>query len=142
MCILIAVLLSILKLQQKLYRSTKNWRTIRDPVPNPSKIQRTIHHNRYIDGEHNSKNFLNPYSLCHMDSATFKTLNHNIERVRGTLSPISILKQQFTNLEQTYICCFLHCDHWTVKKGVARQVCILSKEILNTRTSEQNSCYG
>ena len=32
-----------------------------------------------------------------------------------TLCPISTLNQQLTNLEQTHIRCFLHCEGWTVK---------------------------
>ena len=33
----------------------------------------------------------------------------------GTLFPISTLKQQLTDLEQTYIRCPLYCEWWTVK---------------------------
>ena len=33
-----------------------------------------------------------------------------------TLCPISILSEQLTELEQTQIRCFLHCERWTVEK--------------------------
>ena len=33
-----------------------------------------------------------------------------------TLCPISTLKQQLTNLEQTHIQCSLHCEGWTVRR--------------------------
>ena len=43
-------------------------------------------------------------------------LLHSITRPVSTLCPISIPKAQLTNLEQTFICCFLHCDQRTVSE--------------------------
>ena len=59
-----------------------------------------------------------------------------------TLYPISTLNQQLANLEQTHNRCSLHCERWTVKVRIARQLCVLSQKLLIVRTSERNSCYG
>ena len=42
-------------------------------------------------------------------------LCHSTTLVIGTLYPISTLRQQLTNLEQTFIRCFFHRERWTVK---------------------------
>ena len=42
-------------------------------------------------------------------------LRHSTTITIDTLYPISTLNQQLTNVEQTHIRCFLHCERWTVK---------------------------
>ena len=43
---------------------------------------------------------------------------HSTILMIDTLCPISTLKQQLANLEQTHTQCSLHCKGWTVKKGL------------------------
>ena len=74
-----------------------------------------------------------------MDQATLMTLNRTTDR---TLSPISALKQQVTNLEQIFIGCFRLCDQWIVKGKGCASALNFPKILHIGRTSEQNSCYG
>ena len=94
-------------------------------------------HTCFVDEQQSSNIFLNPYDLWGMVPAAPLSLRHtNVH----TLRSISTLNQQLNNLEQTHIHSSLHCERWTVKQGIARQLCILSKKLLSGRTNERNSC--
>ena len=95
--------------------------------------------NCFFDEEHASNVFLNPYDLRDMDPSA---LGHSNTLKIGTLSPISSIKQQLTDLKETCVHCSYHCGRWTVKEWVMRQFCIPPEKIPTGRTSEENSCYG
>ena len=78
----------------------------------PKCITSNDQHNCSIDEELTSNGFLNPYNLWDMDPAL---LSHSTTITTWTLCPTGTLKQQLTNLEQTYIQCCLHYERWTVK---------------------------
>ena len=69
--------------------------------------------------------------LCHSTTLTIETL-----------CPISTLNQHFTYLEKTHVRCSFHCERWTVKGEMARQLCFLSKKLLTGRKNQRNSCQG
>ena len=112
MYILIVVLLSTMKLLQKSDRSTQNGITIPDPVKNPSAFPVTINITVF---------FMSSITLTSFwTHTTYGTWFQQLQRhpntlLIETLCPISTLNHQVTNLEQTYIRCFLHCERWTVK---------------------------
>ena len=62
-------------------------------------IRNSNHHNCSNDKDHTSNTFLNPYKLRDWMG---QILWHSTTLLVGTLSPISILKQQLSHLEQTY----------------------------------------
>ena len=122
-------------------RTTENEKTFPDPVENPSASQMAITVTVLLLEEHTSNISLNQYNLGDMDLAAVMTLNQITDKDCMSLYPISILKQQFTNLEQTYPRCFLHFHRWTVKGMDCKSVLHSSKKIHTGRTSDRNSCY-
>ena len=80
MMISIVVLISTLKRLQKSQTSTENGITMPDPVINPCAFPVTIGITVFFDEQHNSKVFLNPYSLWDMVSAALMSLNHTNDR--------------------------------------------------------------
>ena len=113
MKIWIVVLLSTLKLLQKLDRSIESGITFPDPVKNPSAFPVTINITVFL---------MRSISLISFWIRTIygtwfqQPLYHSITLMIDTLCPINTLNQQLTSLEQTHIRCFLHCDGWTVKE--------------------------
>ena len=85
-----------------------------------------------IDKEHTSNIFLNPFNLWDMDPPV---LSHSTTVMKGTLCPISILNQQLTNLEETYIQCSLPCERWTVRRSDCASA-LHSFKIITYRTDE------
>ena len=71
-------------------------------------------HTCSVDEQHSSNIFMNTYNIWDMVPAAFMSLNHTNDTYFMFCS-ITILNQQLTNLEQTYIRCSLHCEGWTVK---------------------------
>ena len=65
-----------------------------------------------FDEKHNSDYFLNPYNSWDMVPAALMSLNHTNDRYSVSKSSRN---QHFTNIEQTHIRCFLHCEGWTLK---------------------------
>ena len=111
MKILIVVLPSTLKLVQKSYRSIENGITFPDPVKNaafPITIDITVLLMRSI----NQISF-----LTHTIHGTWfqQLVCHSATLMIDTLSPISTLNQQLTNLEQIHNRFSLQCEEWTVK---------------------------
>ena len=112
MTILIVVLLSTLKLLRKTKRSTENGITFPDPVKNPSAFPVTIGITVLLMSSITLISF--------WTRTTYRTwfqqlLYHSVTLMIDTLCPISTLKQQLTNLEQTHIRWYLPCEGWTVK---------------------------
>ena len=81
-------------------RRTENEKTFPDLVENLSASQMTITITVLLLEEHTSNISLNPYNLSDIDPAALMTLNHITDRDCMSLRPISILKLQFTNLEE------------------------------------------
>ena len=106
------VLLTCLKLLHKSDRLTENGITFPDPVKNPSAFPATINMSVLL---------MSSIALTSFWPRTFygtclqQLLRHSTTIMIGTLYPISTLNEQLTNLEQTHIRCFLHCDWWTIK---------------------------
>ncbi len=69
-------------------------------------------HNCFIDEQHNSNIFLNPYNSRDMIPAALISLNNTNDRESMTNQ---YPQPKLTNLEQTNIRCSLHCEEWTVK---------------------------
>ena len=114
MKILIVVLLSTLKLLQKLDRSTENGIIFPDPVKNSSAFPVTIGLTVLLMS---SKTLISFLTRTIYGTWFQHPLCHSIALMIDTLRPVSTLKQQLTNLEQTHIRCSLHCEGWTVKGG-------------------------
>ena len=83
-------------------------RSFKNSKCNPSNDR----HNCFIDKQHNSNIFLNPYNLWDMVPAALMSLNHTNGRYYMSNR---YLNQQLTNLEQTLIRCSLPREGWTVK---------------------------
>ena len=79
----------------------------------PKCIPSNNQHNCFIDEQYNSNIFLNRYNLWDMVRAALMSFNHTNDRY--SMSTISTLNHQVTNLEQTHIRCSLQCERWTVK---------------------------
>ena len=112
MKILIVILLSTMKLLQKLERPTENGITSLDLVKNPSAFPVTIGKTVLLMS---SINLISFWTRT-IDGTWFQQLLcHSITLMIDTLCPISTLNQQLTNLEQIHFRCFLPCEGWTVK---------------------------
>ena len=115
MLILIVELLSTLKLPQKTDRSTVNGITFPDPVKNPSAFPATIKLTLLL---------ISSIPLITFWTRTFygtwfqQLLCHSTTLMIESRFPNNTLNHQFTNLEQTHIRCFLHCERWTVRGRV------------------------
>ena len=113
MWIFTVVLLSTLKLLQKSDRSTENGITFPDPVKNPSAFLVTFNITVFLISSITLISF-----WTHITYGTWfqQLLCHPNTLMIDTLCPFSTLNHQLTNLEQTLIQCFLHCERWTVKR--------------------------
>ena len=106
-------LLSVLKLLQKSDRSTENGITRRDPVKNPNAFPATINISVFL---------MSIIALISFWTSTIygtwlqQLLWQSTTQMIHTLCSISTLNQQLTNIEQTHIQWFLHCERWTVKE--------------------------
>ena len=121
------VLLSSLKLIKKLDRSTENVITFPGPEENPSAFPLTIKTTVFL------MNSLTLKSLCAQTiyGKRFQQLFcHSSTLMINTLCPIRTRNHQITNLEQTHIRCFLHCQQWTVK----RRDCVSALNFFNEIT--------
>ena len=79
----------------------------------PQCIPSNDQHTCFVDEQHSSNIFLNPYNLW--DGTWFQQLLcHSATLMIHTLCSISTLNQQLNNLEQTQIRCSLHYERWTV----------------------------
>ena len=77
---------------------------------------------------HKSKIILNPYTLWDMGPAAFLTLNLTTDRdSMSNYYP----QNTITNLELTYIHCFLHCNRWIVKGRYCASVWHFTKKNAN-----------
>ena len=73
----------------------------------PQCIPSNDQHTCFVDEQHSSNIFLNPYKLW--DGTWFQQLLcHSVTLMIHTLRSISTLNQQLNNLEQTHIRCSLH----------------------------------
>ena len=96
-------------------------------------------HNCFIDEQHNSNIFLNPYNLWDMAPAALISLNHTNDRYSmSNQYPQPTTHQPRTELISGVL--FLAKDGHS-KEGIARRLCILSTKLPTRRTSERNSCY-
>ena len=96
----------------ELGRNNRERKNISRSCKRPRWILNNGHHNCSIVNKLTSDKVLSPYHIYDMDPAAHVAVNCTSDR---TLCPISILEQQVTKLEQTYLRCFLHCERWTVK---------------------------
>ena len=102
-----------LKLPQKSNSSTENGKTFPLLVNNPSASQVTISVTVLL---------IRSIPLMFFWARTIyvtwiqQLLSHSTNVTMENLCPISTFKQQFTNLQQTYIRWSLHCERWTVKR--------------------------
>ena len=78
----------------------------------PHCIPSNDQHTCFVDEQHSSNIFLNPYNFWNMVPAA---LCYSTTSMVDTLCPISTLNHQLNNLEQTHNRCSLHCERWTVK---------------------------
>ena len=106
------VLLSTLKLLHKSDKSTENGITFPDPVKNPSAFLVAINITVFLISSVTLISF-----WTHITFGTWfqQLFCHPNTLMVDTLCPISNLNHHLTNLEQTLIRCFLHCQRWTVK---------------------------
>ena len=106
------VLLSTLKLLQKIDRSSENGVTFLDLVKKPSAFPVTTGVTVLL---------MSGITLISFSTRTIygtwfhQLLCHSITLLIDTLCLISTLNHQLTNLDQTHIQCSLHCEGWTVK---------------------------
>ena len=106
------VLLSTMKLLQKLERSTENGITFPDLVKNPSAFPVTIGI---------TVSLMSTITLISFRTRTIygtwfqQLLCYSITLIIEPICPISTLNHQLTKLEHTHIRCSLHCEGWIVK---------------------------
>ena len=112
MYILIVVLLSCLKLLQKSDRPTENGITFPDPLKNSSTFPATINISVLLMS---SIGLISIWPRTFYGTFLQQLLRHSTTITIDTLYPIGILNHQLTNLEESLIRCFLHCERWTVK---------------------------
>ena len=109
---LIVVLLSTLKLLQKLNRSNENRSSFPDPVKNPSAFAAAINLTVVLV----SSIALTPFWTRTISGTWFQQLLcHSTTLMIDTLCPISFFNQQLTYLKQSHIRCSLHCERWERK---------------------------
>ena len=105
-------------------------RSCEKPQCNPSSDQ----HICCFDEQHSSIIFLSPYNLWHMAPAALMSLNHtNDTYSRSNQNPQPLTHQTGTDSKPVFFS-FRTMDR---KKGIARQLCILSKSLPTGWTSEQ-----
>ena len=131
---------STLKLLQESERSAENGNTFPDPVkiPSASPAQATINETVFSI---KSTPLISFWSRTFYRTWILQLLSHSIKLMIGTLCPISTLKQQLTNLEQTNIRVLFIANDGKQKEVILRQLCIFSENLPTGRTSGGNSCY-
>ena len=91
------------KIRQIKRERNYNSRSCEKPQCIPSNDQHTC----FVDEQHSSNIFLNPYNLWDTVPAALLSLNHTNDTYHALCS-ISTISQQLNNLEQTQIRCSLH----------------------------------
>ena len=110
--VLIALLLSNLKLLQKSDRSTDNGITLPHPVKNPSTFPTTIGTTVLLMS---SIPLISLWTRTICGTWLQQLLCHSTTLIIEPLCPVSTLNQQLINLEQTHIQCYFRCERRTVK---------------------------
>ena len=81
----------------------------------PKSVPSNGQHKCSIDEQNTTYIFPNPYNSWETEPAalmSFKTITD------GDSVQSDTLEQQLTKMEQSYLCCFLRCENWTIKGRV------------------------